>query len=489
MGLLIRGGLVLASAEAEIAPLDVLLEDDRIAAVAPSLAAAPGTEVLDAGGQLVIPGLINAHTHGRENLLKGLVDNRPLELWLHQLAAFSDQRTPREQYVSVALGAIEMLRSGVTSAYELFTNIPTVTPETIDAVLRAYRDVGLRAIVAPSIADLPYHRTIPGLVERLEPSLLAELDALFPPRDGDELLGIVRRAAADWARAGPGPVRVGCAPVIPERCTERLLAACRDAAAALGLPLHTHLLETKVQAVQRMRQDGCSTAVYLDRLGLLGPRTTLAHAVWTTGADLDAIARTGACVVHNPGSNMKLGSGVMPLRAMLDRGISVAVGADGSASSDNQNLFEALRLAAYLHRPLEVDYERWPRAREVLGLAWDGGARALDAAVGRIAPGYLADLALLDLDTEPLTPLNDAAAQLVMAETGGSVRTVIVAGRVVLADRTPTRVDAAAIRAEARATARRLLDKNRDRARAIARVEPYLAAARRALLAEPGRGR
>ena len=215
MALLIRNGLVLASARAEPGPLDVLVDGPTITAVGRALVPPSGARIIEASGHLVVPGFVNAHTHGRENLLKGLVDNRPLELWLHQLAALSDERSPEDQYVSVALGAIEMLKRGVTSAYELFTHIPAVTPEAIAAVLRAYRDVGLRAVVAPSVADLPYHRTIPGLAERLEPPLLAELDALFPPRDGPELVRIVEQAVRDWrATGGEELVRVAIAPVM-----------------------------------------------------------------------------------------------------------------------------------------------------------------------------------------------------------------------------------------------------------------------------------
>src|SRR5262249_22992159 len=159
---LIQNGLVLASANSAPRSADILIEDGVIAAVGSGFRAPAGAKTVNASNRLVIPGLINAHTHRRENLLKGLIDNRPLEPWLFQLAALSDERTPEDQYVSVALGAIEMLKHGVTAAYEVFTHIPIITPEAIAAALSAYRDVGLRAVVAPAIADIPYHRTIPG---------------------------------------------------------------------------------------------------------------------------------------------------------------------------------------------------------------------------------------------------------------------------------------------------------------------------------------
>jgi 5-methylthioadenosine/S-adenosylhomocysteine deaminase len=175
---------------------------------------------------------------------------------------------------------------------------------------------------------------------------------------------------------------------------------------------------------------------------------------------------------------------------MLEQHVHLAIGTDGCASADHQNLFEAIRLAAYIHRPLEPDYEAWPRAAQVLEAAWDGGAHTLGLAgkLGRIAPGYLADMVLLDLDSEPLTPLNHAANQLVMCENGQSVRIVIVDGRIVFEHGKTTLVDCAEIKARARETARRLARTNVDRARIISSAEPALRAARFAALASPTPG-
>ncbi|MGB8038000.1 MAG: amidohydrolase family protein [Pseudolabrys sp.] len=487
MPLLIKNGLVLPSAHSEPRTVDILVDGALISNIGRDLYAPEGVRVIDAEGHLVIPGLINAHTHGRENLLKGLIDNRPLEPWLLQLAALTDERSPEDQYVSVALGAVEMLKHGVTAAYELFTNIPTITPEAVAAVLGAYRDVGLRAVVAPCVADIPYHRTIPGLVERLEPSLINALDGLFPARVGSDLLDVVEQSVADW-KIGTGEdlVRLALAPVIPERCTDAFLVACRDLAKKLNLPIHTHLLETKIQAVERFRRDGCSTPTVLDRLGLLTETSSLAHAIWVTPGDIELIGQRGCGVVHNPVSNLKLGSGIMPMRKMMDQHIHLAIGTDGCASADHQNIFEAIRLAAYIHRPSEPDYDAWPVAAEVLEAAWEGGAYALGfgGRLGRIEPGYLADIVLLDLDSEGLTPLNNAANQLVLCENGRAVRTVIVNGRIVLDQGEPTMIEAKSIRARARESARRL-SRNIQQSQIVSRVEPALKAARSSAIATP----
>lgn len=474
------GGLVLEDGNTEPQRADVLIEGPTIVAVGRDASTRDGDKtVIDVSGHLVVPGLINAHTHSRENLAKGSIDTRPLELWLHEIAVYSEARTLREVYVSAALGAVEALSSGTTSMYELFTNIPVITVGAVMAVLEAYRDVGLRAIVAPSISDLSYHRTIPGLVDQLDDSSLAELDELFPALDGGELVDTVRQVHRSWDNS-TWPVRVGIAPVIPERCTDSLLETCRDVADAERLPLHTHLAESAVQLVERSRRSGRSPTHHLDELGLLRPGSTLAHAIWVDRDDIRRLATSGATVVHNPASNMKLGSGVMPLRAMLDERTPVAVGTDGSTTSDNQNMFEALRMAAYVHRLSEPDHESWPAAWEVLSMAWEAGARAMGygAQLGRVEAGCLADLTVLDCDVESLTPLNDARNQLVMCETGAAVRHVVVDGHVVLRNGSPTRVDASALRAEARDAAHRLARVHERRHRVVQTVTPAIRVAR-----------
>jgi cytosine/adenosine deaminase-related metal-dependent hydrolase len=310
--------------------------------------------------------------------------------------------------------------------------------------------------------------------------MIRALDELFPARNGEELLAVVSQCLAKWrGSVGEDLVRMALAPVIPERCSDHFLAACRDFAEHHGVAVHTHLLESKMQAVERFHRDGSTTPTALDRLGLLTSRTSLAHAIWVTSGDIDLIAKRCCCVVHNPISNLKLGSGVMRMRNMLERQVRLAIGTDGCASADHQNIFEAIRLAAYLHRPLEADYDAWPTAREVLEAVWDGGAQTMGLTdkLGKIAPGYFADLVLLDLDSEGLTPLNNAANQLVMCEGGRAVRTVIVNGRIIFEGGKMTLVDAVDIRARARESALRL-SRNVERSKIIMGVEPALRAAR-----------
>jgi len=184
----------------------------------------------------------------------------------------------------------------------------------------------------------------------------------------------------------------------------------------------------------------------------------VAHAIWVSDADIDQLAAAGVSAIHNPLSNLRLGSGIAPLRRMLERGLNVGLGTDGANTSDTQNLFEAMRLAAGLSRVVDADEARWVSGPEALRMATTGSARALglDGQVGRIAPGYQADLVLLDLAQPAYVPLRDTTRQLVHGENGGAVDRVLVAGRVVVEQGRALTVDEAALRRQAQAAAERL---------------------------------
>ena len=165
MALLIRGGQMMNCAQMALEPADVLIEADQIVAVGCKLSCPPGTEELNATGHLVLPGLVNAHTHAHNNLLKGLADNWTLEDLLTHGPALNACRTPEDHYLSAAIGAIEMLKTGCTAAYDLFMSVPAPSSEVVEAVVRAYIDVGLRAVVAPAVGDIIFYRVVPGLFE------------------------------------------------------------------------------------------------------------------------------------------------------------------------------------------------------------------------------------------------------------------------------------------------------------------------------------
>jgi 5-methylthioadenosine/S-adenosylhomocysteine deaminase len=484
--LLIANGHVLAPGEPRPSRADVLVDGERIIAVGPHLAAPADSEPLDATGKLILPGLINAHTHAHNNLIKGVIDNVTLELFLNAGPAMYLNRTPEEQYLSALLGAVEMVKTGATAAYDLFMQPPSVTIESIEAVARAYADAGIRAVVAPAVADLLFFDWIPGLLEALPEALRNDVERRRPPQAAD-ILKTVRDGLLRYHDVAGGRVRLAVAPTIPGQCTDDFLIGSQRLAEEFGAGLHTHLAETKIQALSGLRRHGRSLTRHLHDLGLLGPRFTGAHAIWLDHDDIGLMAETGSSAVHNPASNMKTGAGIAPVVAMRSRGVNVALGTDGSGASDNQNMFESLRFAALLSKVRSPDYPEWLTAPQVFDMATTGSARALGFGdrLGCIAPGYLADLVLLRLDSIYLSPLNDVMNQLVYCETGSGVDTVLVGGRLVVQGGRVMTVDEASLHARVQAAADRIRAQNRQEWELTHRLAPIVGSICRALAREP----
>lgn len=422
--LLLRGGLVLDDGEFHAA--DLLIVAGRFAAVG-AVEPPAGARVIDLGGDLVIPGLVDAHYHSPDNLSTGRMPAAPLELW--SLASVpSRSATAEELRLSALFGAGQLLLGGVTGVVDMLRFPAAVAAAPFDAVAEAYLDAGIRAAIAPVLTDLALERTLP-LEARSGPWRGSAAD----PGTVAESLAVVDDLARRW-RGRAGLLDVHVAPSAPQRCSDALLEGAAALARRLGTRLHTHALETRPQAEQARRRWGVPVVTHLERIGALGPSTVLAHVVWPTAEEIAAIARAGAIVVHNPASNLILGSGRAPLPALLGAGVTVALGTDAATCNDGLSLFEAMKLAAILHRPDEPDWTRWPTPAAVLRAASAGGAAALglEPAAGRIAPGAPADLAILDRDALAFVPPNDLAHQLVMRAGPEVVRSVYVAGRPVV---------------------------------------------------------
>ena len=265
-------------------------------------------------------------------------------------------------------------------------------------------------------------------------------------------------------------MRLALAPTIPHHCSEEFLRAARAAALEHGVGFHTHLAESKVQALAGVRLYGMTQTAYLDSLGVLGPNFTAAHAVWLDRDDMRRIADAGGAVAHNPGSNARLGNGLAASRALLDAGVRVGIGTDACTCSDNLNMFEAMRIASMVSRVQELDYERWLATGEVLDLATRGSAAVCSGSATRLAPiepGRKADIVFLDLGQINYVPLNDPVNQIVHGEDGTGVESVMIGGRMVLEGRRMVTVDEAKLARDAQAAAERLAAVNAD-ARALA---------------------
>jgi guanine deaminase len=456
---LIRGGRLLDVRAHRADPADVLVTGDTIAEVgAPGLAAPAGAAVVDARGLLLHAGLVNAHMHAHGNLARGMGDRWTLELLLAAGPWISGGRTHEDRYLSAKLGAVEMVLKGTTATYDLPLELPAPTPEGVDAVGRAYADVGMRAVVAPMVADRSLYEAIPGLLDVLTPALRDEVAALQPAPWPTSLAGL-RAALRGWTR-DRDDVRLAVAPTIPHHCSDEFIRACADLAKEHGSGLHSHVAESKVQAIVGLQRYGKTLTAHLDDLGALGPNFVVAHGVWLDEDDMKRLGDHGSSVAHNPGSNLRLGNGLADMRAMLERRVNVGVGTDGASCSDNLNMYEAMRLASLVSKGRTPDVGRWVTTEEVALAATEGSARALgfEGRLGRLVPGYKADIVFLDLAHPNWLPVNDPTNQLVHTEDGTAVTHVMIGGRMVVEHRRVTTVDVAALARDAEAARRRLAE-------------------------------
>jgi len=482
-------------------PTDVLVEGQRIGAVGASAALrfalrGGGETIAGKGQHLLLPGLINAHFHSPANHLKGSLPSLPLELFMLYESPADPllAPTPREAYLRTLLAALEMLKTGTTSVQDDAFLMPCPTPEIIDAVMQAYADCGIRATLALDQPELPEIDKLPFIAEGADAALLAALKA--PPalhREG--LLGMYDYLIHHWHGACDGRLRAATSISAPQRVSTEYFQALDALSQQHGLPLYAHMLETKLQrtlATEQPRFAGRSLVQHTAALGLLSPRMNIIHAVWVDDADLALIAEAGSTIVHNPNSNLRLGSGVAPYRRMLDHGISVALGSDEAICDDAANMWGVVKTAGLIHNISGLDCHQWPRAEEVLHSLWQGGARAQlrEGELGVVQEGALADLTLLDLHSTAFTPLNDVCGQLVYCEGGSSVKLTMVDGSIVYRDGRLTRVDEAALLAEARglfAAKQPLLKNAREQARSLHTA--YQAMQRRAAASDVGMNR
>ena len=455
---IIRGGRVLDPRAHRADPADILVTGDTIREIGPPgrLKGPAGARTIDARGKLLHAGLVNAHTHGHGNLAKGMGDRWTLELLLTVGPWISGGRSLEDKYLSAKLGAIEMVLKGCTAVYDLAFEWPAPTPEGLGAVGRAYADVGIRAVVAPMVADRTFFEAIPGLMDALPPALQKDV-AKLRLAPWKTSIANMRKALRGWT-LDRERVRLGVAPTIPHHCSDEFIRACVDLAKEYEAGMHTHVAESKVQAIVGLQRYGKTLTAHLDDLGVLGPRFTVAHGVWLDDDDMKRLGDHGSSVAHNPGSNMRLGNGLGDMHGMLARRVNVGVGTDGANCSDNQNVYEAMRLASLVSKARTPDLERWVTTEEVLLAATEGGARALGFGdrLGRLAPGYKADIVFLDLAHVNWLPLNDPTNQLVHTEDGTAVEGVMVGGRMVVENRRLTTVSTASLARDVEAARARL---------------------------------
>jgi len=429
---------VLVPVEQGYATVDVQLVDNHISAIAPNLEVV-GTAV-DGQNKLLLPGFINAHTHSSEMWQRGLIPPVPLELWLGELYDFAPLE-PEQVYLSALGTAVETLLSGGTSVVDHLVLIPGKEIETIASVVRAYQEIGIRGFIGPLIQDESLTAGIPdGDAQREHETYI---------RSTQSTLALMQEAVDKFHKPEAG-INILVAPTGIQLCSDALFAGCIELSDRYNLCRHAHLLETKAQKQLAQEKYGCSGVEHLKRIGYLSDRTSLAHCVWLSDDDIAILAQTRSTVVHNPLSNLRLGSGIAPILKYRQAGVNVAFGCDGAASNDSQDLLEAIKIGSILHNVTDLDYHHWITPRQSVEMASLGGATGLNVAeeLGSLTVGKKADLVLYDLTSLSLLPRTDPIGLLILGRPTQAVDSVWVNGKRVVADGKVTTIDVDALRQE-----------------------------------------
>lgn len=441
----------------------------------------PDAEIVGTDRFLVIPGLVNAHHHGRG--LQGIqlgVRDEPLETWL---LGFIGQ-PPLDVHLDTLHANLRLIRSGVTTVlHSAYTRVPgRLETETRDA-LRAYADAGLRVAYAVGIEDrvAPVHDGMEMFLASLPSSLAQKTRAAFPAAantDLDDYFAIVTRLRQDFADSPSVTLLYG--PNWPVWCSDELLRRVARAARGDGMGVHIHVLESPFEREAARRHYGGSVVAHLDMLGLLGATTSIAHGVWLSDTDIDICARAETSVCHNASSNLRLRNGIAPVTGMLENGVNVGIGMDGYALNSDDDMLQEMRLVAALHgMPADGGQRNGPDAFDVFRMATVGGARAaLQPSCGTLLPGSAADAVLLDFEVMRGAYLDSAihpVEALIHLGRADHVHTVVIGGQIVLSDGRSTRHDEGAIAHALAEMAGKPSPETADFAMLARELKPYVA--------------
>ena len=427
VGTVVAGGAVVTvdAKRTVYNPGSIAIDGTNIVAVGPAADIAArfkGTMTIDAAGSIVIPGLVNAHTHAPMVLYRGLADDLRLQEWLEKYIFPAEAKTVSRDMVRAGtrLAALEMIQSGTTVYADMYY--------FEEEIARTTKAAGMRGVLGQTIIQFP----VP--------------DAKTPAE------GLARTEAFLKEFAKDDLIVPAIAPHSPYTLDAKTLQASRALASKYGAPVIIHVAETETElGSSRTAHAGLSPVGYLDSIKFFGPRTLINHGVWVNAADMKILRSHQVAVSHNPESNMKLASGIAPVPEYLAAGITVGLGTDGAASNNDLDMFEAMRFAALLHKVKTGNPQAVP-ASVALEMATINGARALglDKQIGSLEAGKRADLVIVSAASARLTPMYDPVSHLVYAVHGDDVRTVMVNGRLLMRDRKMLTLDEPAVLAEAR---------------------------------------
>lgn len=425
--IIIRGGTVVTmdGTSRVIENGAVAVKGERIVAVGATseiVARYTAARTINAAGKVVMPGLINTHTHVPMVLFRGIADDLVLMEWLQKYIFPAEAKNVDEQFVrwGTRLGCLEMIQGGTTTFVDMYYYESAIAEETARA--------GMRAVLGETVLD-------------------------FPAPDNktwEAAIAYAEGFIAKWK--GHSLITPAIAPHAPYTVSTDHLKQTHSISERLGVPLITHIAEDQAEVKTIQERYGASSVAYLDRIGLLDERVIAAHMVWPTSDDISTLAKRHVGVGHCPQSNMKLAAGAAPVPAMLKAGVAVGLGTDGAASNNDLNLWEEIDTAAKLHKFTTKD-PTVINAREALEMATIGGARAIhqDKEIGSLEAGKRADLIIVDLESAHQTPVYNVYSELVYATKASDVETVIINGRVVMQNRRVLTVDERSVRVKANA--------------------------------------
>jgi len=423
--LIIRGGTVVTmdGSRRVIDNGGVAIKGGRVVAVGTSAEMDlnySSRQVIEATGKVVIPGLINGHTHVPMTLFRGIADDLDLQEWLTKYIFPAEAKNVTEDFVRVGtrLGLAEMIRSGTTTYCDMYYFEDAIADETFKA--------GMRGVLGETVIDFP----------------------VADNKTNAEAMAYVEKFVSRWK--GNSLIVPAIAPHAPYTVSEEHLKAVRAFSDRTGAPIVIHISETKREVDDSIKDKGTSPVDYLNRFGFLNDKVIAAHMVWPTAEELGLLKKLGVGLVHNPQSNMKLASGVAPVPEMLKQDMPVGLGTDGAASNNDLSLWEEMDTAAKLHKLISKD-PKVLTAQEAFEMATIRGARALhlEKEIGSIETGKRADLVIVDVDGLNQTPFYNIYSDLVYAAKAGDVRTVIVEGKVLMRDRRLLTLNEVTIKADA----------------------------------------
>jgi 5-methylthioadenosine/S-adenosylhomocysteine deaminase len=413
----------------EIKKGSLLIENDKITSIHNNINSNDADEVIDGEGKVLIPGLVNSHTHLSMTLMRGLADDLPLDTWLNEYIWPVEANLDGEHcYTGALLACAEMIKSGTTTCSDMYF--------FMDHVAQALEESGLRGVLSH------------GMIDQGDPDKRKQ--------EFKETTRIIKKChdTAD------GRIKVAFGPHSPYTCSRELLEGVRKEADKYGLKIHIHVAETSYEVDQTIETQGKRPFEYLEDIGFLKEDVMAAHAVWLSDNEMDIIKEREVKLSHNPASNMKLASGVAPISKLLSKGICVSLGTDGAASNNNLDLLEEMKIAALLQKVNTPD-PTVLSAEEVFKVATINGATVmgLDDEIGTIEVGKKADLVLVDMRSPHLTPFRHPISHLVYSANGSDVDTVICNGKILMQEKELLTIQENELMLQAEESSRDLLSK------------------------------